>query len=249
MRHAQEIRRNAVQPVLLSGDESAFENDKYQLVIEATSSPTDTALQRCVEAGTPLSSVGGLYPNPSVLGAAPGYGHGADSHPSRQRRGTFAPSVRIAENGLSLTIYQAGVVGLGSRLASIPMTSSLRRIALPTARSDVARHTDDTEALRLDSGTRWSGDTIEVEIFPKPVQSTLPIGCDPAAIPIRLSRRLPSGANVVTALLFLSVEDLAERLPFTAILWRSTAMILKKASHGDAATHFLVITLMPSGRR
>ena len=54
-----------------SGDESAFPNDKYQLVIDATRFADNRGFSAVWTPERHFHRFGGLYPNPAVLGRSP----------------------------------------------------------------------------------------------------------------------------------------------------------------------------------
>lgn len=158
---------------------------------------------------------GGLSPNPSVLAA----GLSTLTRQVRLRAGSVvAPlhdPIRVVEEWSLVDNLSNGRVGLGLASGWFPddfvlaQDAYARRRELLFKRMDTIRRLWRGEAVSLRNGV---GDLVEVRIYPRPLQPELEVWVTAAtsAETFREAGRL--GANVLTHLLFQSIDQLAEKV-------------------------------------
>ncbi|MEO1085529.1 MAG: MupA/Atu3671 family FMN-dependent luciferase-like monooxygenase, partial [Acidobacteriota bacterium] len=158
---------------------------------------------------------GGLYPNPSVTGAA---------------LSTITENVRIRSGSVVLPLHHpirvaeewSVVDNLSGGRAEISVASGWQPndfVLRPEAFEDRKRHTSEGIATLR---TLWSGGTytardgsgkeVEVSTLPRPVQSQIPIWYTAGGNPETFAEAGRLGANVLTHLLGQTFEEVAEKI-------------------------------------
>jgi natural product biosynthesis luciferase-like monooxygenase protein len=157
---------------------------------------------------------GGLYPNPSVLGTA----IATVTEQIQIRAGSVVlplqDPVRVAEEWSVVDNLSGGRVGLSVASGWTLDDFVLSRDSFDNRKSLMWQNLDILHAL-------WQGDSVErqdatgksvrVETFPKPIQSRLPIWIT-CQSPGTFMKAGEMGANVLTALLYETIDDVAEKI-------------------------------------
>src|SRR5215218_143818 len=198
-----------------SDDGSKDSADKYHLVLESAKFADQNGFSSVWTPERHFQDFGGLYPNPSVLGAA----LAMITERVQIRAGSVAlplhHPVRVAEEW-------SVVDNLSNGRAAVSFASGWHPddfIFAPTVYEDrkevMFRHIELIQRL-------WSGETfmmpgvgdheVPVRLLPKPLQRRLPIWITSAGSPETWIRAGEIGANILAALIGYSFEDLAERI-------------------------------------
>jgi natural product biosynthesis luciferase-like monooxygenase protein len=214
-----------------SGHEDMFPQDKYRLIVEGAKFADRNGFTALWTPERHFHSFGGLYPNPSVLSA----GIATVTERLQIRAGSIVlplhNPIRVAEEWSIVDNLSHGRAGLAfasgfhpNDFAFAPENYENRR-AVMFERIDTLRRLWRGEKVKVRGG---AGNEIEVEIFPKPVQRDMPIWVTCANNPQTFEDTGRIGANVLTSLIGLTPEILAERIA----LYRAS-----RARHGhDPAT-------------
>jgi natural product biosynthesis luciferase-like monooxygenase protein len=212
-----------------SGDDSAFERNKYELVIEGARFADRHGFSAVWTPERHFHNFGGLYPNPSVLGSA----LAMVTERIQIRAGSVVVPlhhpIRVAEEWAVVDNLSGGRVGLGFAAGFHPNDFVFSPDSFAGRRETMLRGIRTIQKLWQGGSVSvqgGSGKEIEVQLHPKPVQSKLPTWLATGGNPHTYVEAGEIGANVLTALLFMSVEELAERIA----LYRDTL-----ARHGHDA--------------
>lgn len=158
---------------------------------------------------------GGLYPNPAVLGAA----LAAITRRVRIRAGSVVlplhNPVRVAEDWSVVDNLSHGRVDVAFATGWNPddfvlaQDSYRTRVEVTRSGMNSIRQLWRGESISLPNGV---GDSRSVRIFPTPIQPDLPtwVTCSGGVERFEMAGEL--GANVLTALLFQGVDELAEKI-------------------------------------
>lgn len=166
---------------------------------------------------------GGLYPNPSVTGAA----IAAITKRIQVRAGSVVlplhDPIRVAEEWALVDNLSQGRVGVSfasgwhaDDFVLAPENYQQRRDIM-MRQLDTVRRLWRGEAITLKSGT---GVPVEVRIRPRPVQSDLPVWITSAGNPETFRQAGEMGANLLTHLLGQTLEQLAENIATYRTAWR-----------------------------
>lgn len=174
-------------------------------------------------------SFGGLYPNPSVLGAA----LAAATERVRIRAGSVVlplhNPIRVAEDWSAVDNLSGGRVDLAFATGwnaddfVLAPDNYADRVELTRTGIDTVRRLWRGESVTRPNGV---GETREVRIFPAPVQPALATWLTCSGGVERFAMAGALGVNVLTALLFQEVDDLGEKL---------AAYRAARAEHGHGA--------------
>ncbi|MDN5929529.1 MAG: LLM class flavin-dependent oxidoreductase [Pseudonocardia sp.] len=212
--------------IFFSGDEKK----KYRFVFDAATYADENGFHAIWTPERHFHRFGGLYPNPSVLGAA------LAVHTRRvQIRGgsvilPLHSPIRVAEEWAVVDNLSRGRAGIALATGFSPVDFVIN----PSHWEDRRQRTFDavTTIRDLWEGAPVSvldglGKSVEVELHPRPVQPELPIWltCSKSRETFETAGRL--GCNVLTALIDMTTEELEEKLD----LYRST---LEKYGHDPA---------------
>jgi natural product biosynthesis luciferase-like monooxygenase protein len=197
-----------------SADDQAVE-DKYRLLLEGAKFADQHGFEAVWTPERHFHAFGGLYPNPSVTGAA--------LAAITERVGIRAGSVvmplhnpvRVAEEWALVDNISKGRVGLSfasgwhaDDFVFFPEHYADRKELMYSGIETVQRLWRG-ESVMARGG---AGNEVEVRIFPKPVQPALPIWITAAGLPDTFVKAGEIGANVLTHLLGQSLEDVVERI-------------------------------------
>ncbi len=197
--------------IFFSGDESK----KYRLVMDAARFADEHGFTAIWTPERHFHRFGGLYPNPSVLGAA------LAQHTRRLkiRAGSvIAPlhhPLRIAEEWSVVDNLSLGRVGIALATGFSPLDFAFnpqgwegRRQTTFEAVSTI-RDLWSGQAMVIEDGV---GARREVELHPKPVQSELPLWLTCTKSEQTFIRAGELGCNVLTGLIDMTTEELEGRL-------------------------------------
>ncbi|HET8842748.1 MAG TPA: MupA/Atu3671 family FMN-dependent luciferase-like monooxygenase, partial [Ktedonobacteraceae bacterium] len=169
---------------------------------------------------------GGLYPNPSVTGAA----LAAITRNIQIRAGSVVSPlhnpIRIAEEWSVVDNLSHGRVGLSfasgwhaQDFVLAPENYARRREILVSSIETIQRLWKN-EPITSVGG---NGMPAEVRIYPRPVQDTLPIWLTAAGNPATFQMAGEMGLSLLTHLLGQSLEDLAEKIALYRAAWHASA--------------------------
>jgi natural product biosynthesis luciferase-like monooxygenase protein len=214
-----------------SGHEDMFPEDKYRLIIEGAKVADRAGFHAIWTPERHFHSFGGLYPNPSVLSA----GIATVTERLKIRAGSVVlplhNPIRVAEEWAIVDNLSRGRAGLAFASGFHPNDFAFDPDAYANRREVMFERIETLRRLwRGDRIKVWggAGNEIEVEIFPKPMQREMPIWVTCANNPQTFEDAGRIGANVLTSLIGLTPEILAERIA----LYRAS-----RARHGhDPAT-------------
>jgi phthiocerol/phenolphthiocerol synthesis type-I polyketide synthase E len=198
-----------------SGDEAMFPAYKYQLIVEGAKFADRHGFTAIWTPERHFHSFGGLYPNPSVLSAA----IAMVTERLAVRAGSVVMPIhnpiRVAEEWSIVDNLSRGRAGISFASGFHPNDFTFAPDAYP-ARRDVMFEKIETfrrlwrgERVRVPGG---AGNEIEVELFPKPVQREVPIWITCSNSPSTFEMTGAIGANVLTSLIGLTTDALAERI-------------------------------------
>jgi natural product biosynthesis luciferase-like monooxygenase protein len=198
-----------------SGNEAMFPEYKYQLIVEGAKFADRNGFTAIWTPERHFHSFGGLYPNPSVLSA----GLAMVTERLHIRAGSVVmplhDPIRVAEEWSVVDNLSRGRAGIAFASGFHPNdfvfspASYPDRRALMFDRIETARRLWRGERVTVRGG---AGNDIEVEIFPKPVQPELPVWITCANTPATFEDTGRIGANVLTSLIGLTPEVLADRI-------------------------------------
>ncbi len=219
-----------------SSDEQALANDKYRLVLEGAQFADQHGFAAVWTPERHFDAFGGLYPNPAVLNAALAM---VTRHIKLRAGSVVLPlhhPIRVVEEWSIVDNLSQGRIGIAfasgwhsNDFVFAPEQYDERK-AVMFRNIDLVRRLWQGEAF---AGQGGDGSGVELKLFPKPVQSVLPIWITATRSPETFVKAGEIGANVLTALIELSPEQLGERIK----LYREA-----RAQHGhDPATGHVTV--------
>jgi len=198
-----------------SGDESAYPEDKYKLVMEGARFADRNGFDAVWVPERHFNKFGGLYPNPSVLGAA----IAASTRQINIRGGSVvAPlhhPVRVAEEWSVLDNLSRGRVGIAFGSGFHPNDFLLAPEAFADRKEKMFESIASIRKLWAGGMLRGQGGTgeeIDVPLYPKPYSKELPVWLATTRSPDTFKEAGEIGSNVLTALLRMTVSELGERI-------------------------------------
>lgn len=220
-----------------ASDEREVADDRYRLLFEGAKFADRHGFSAVWTPERHFHPFGGLYPNPSVTGAA----IAAITEKVKIRAGSVVlplhNPVRVAEEWSVIDNISKGRVGIS--VASGWHVDDF--VLMPDNYADrkevMLRHIETVRKLwRGDPVTLrgGAGNQIAVKIFPRPVQLELPIWVTAAGAPDTFQVAGEIGANLLTHLLGQTIEELDEKIALYRKSWR-------EHGHGPGAGH---VTLM-----
>lgn len=198
-----------------SDDGSKDSPEKYRLVLESAKFADQNNFSAVWTPERHFQDFGGLYPNPSVLGAA----LAMITERVQIRAGSVAlplhHPVRVAEEWSVVDNLSNGRVAVSFASGWHPDDFIFAPDVYEDRKEVMFRHIELIQRL-------WSGETfmmpgvggqeVEVRLLPKPLQKRLPIWITSAGSPATWIRAGEIGANVLAALIGYSFEELADRI-------------------------------------
>ena len=205
-----------------ASDEGRERGPKYRLLLEGAKLADRSGFSAVWTPERHFHAFGGLYPNPSVTGAAVA----AITERVQIRAGSVVlplhHPVRVAEEWSVVDNLSGGRVGIsfasGWNAADFlfaPDRYAARKEQL-REQIDAVRRLWRGEAMRFQGGTG----EVEVRILPRPVQPELPFWVTAAGSPETFRLAGEMGANLLTHLLGQSVQDLVERIAIYRQAWK-----------------------------
>jgi natural product biosynthesis luciferase-like monooxygenase protein len=197
-----------------SGDGSTTESEKYKLLIETAKFADQNGFSALWTPERHFHPFGGLYPNPSVISAA----LAMVTEKIQLRSGSVVMPlqhpVRVAEEWAVVDNLSNGRVGL----SFAPGWHADDFLLCPenyAERKEVMWRDIDT-LMKLWQGeetefVNGSGNKVKIKTFPRPIQSQVPIWITCQLDPTFIGAG-KIGANVLTSLLYATVDDLAQQL-------------------------------------
>lgn len=212
-----------------AADESQADQDKYELLLEGAKFADQHNFHAVWTPERHFHAFGGLYPNPSVIGAA----LATITKKVRIRAGSVVlplhHPVRIAEEWSVVDNLSRGRVDIAfasgwhaNDFIFFPQNYEKRREIMAEGITTI-RGLWRGESITVTGG---AGNTLNVSILPRPVQPELPIWITAAGNPETFIEAGKIGANILTHLLGQSFEELAEKIK----LYRQA-----RATHGYPA--------------
>ena len=198
-----------------SDDGSKDSADKYRLVLESARFADQNGFSAVWTPERHFQDFGGLYPNPSVLGAA----LAMITERVQIRAGSVAlplhHPVRVAEEWSIVDNLSRGRVAVSFASGWHPDDFIFAPDAYEDRKEVMFRHIDLIQRL-------WAGETfmmpgvgeqeVQVRLLPKPLQPRLPMWITSAGSPQTWIRAGEIGAHVLAALIGYSFEELADRI-------------------------------------
>ncbi len=197
--------------IFFSGDEK----HKYRFVLDAARFADTHGFTAIWTPERHFHRFGGLYPNPSVLGAALAM---ATTRLGIRAGSVVAPlhsPIRIAEEWSVVDNLSRGRAGLAVATGFSPVDFAIRPETW-AQRRDVAFEAIETIRELWEGSTitvrDGLGNLVDVELHPRPVQPELPIWltCTKSRDTFVTAGKL--GCNVITALIDMTTEELADKL-------------------------------------
>ena len=198
-----------------SDDGSKDSPEKYRLVLESAKFADRNGFSAVWTPERHFKDFGGLYPNPSVLGAA----LAMITERVQIRAGSVAlplhHPVRVAEEWSVVDNLSRGRAAVSFASGWHPDDFIFAPAVYEDRKEVMFRHIELIQRL-------WDGETfmlpgvagqeVPVRLLPKPLQKRLPIWITSAGSPETWIRAGEIGANVLAALIGYSFEDLADRI-------------------------------------
>lgn len=198
-----------------SGDGSKNEGDKYRLLLECARFADCNNFAAVWTPERHFQSFGGLYPNPSVLGAA----LAAITKRVQIRAGSVAlplhDPVRVAEEWSVVDNLSGGRVGISLASGWHPADFALAPDVYDR-RKELMFESIETIKRLWSGGTirrqGVGGDEVELRTLPRPVQRELPIWITISRNPETWVQAGEIGANVLTAIVKQPFDVLAKKI-------------------------------------
>ncbi|HVS52166.1 MAG TPA: MupA/Atu3671 family FMN-dependent luciferase-like monooxygenase [Opitutaceae bacterium] len=198
-----------------ASEDASANGDRYRLLLEGAKFADRHGFKAVWTPERHFHSFGGLYPNPSVVGAA----IAAVTERVQIRAGSVVSPLhhpaRIAEEWSVVDNLSHGRVGVSFASGWHDRDFTLRPENF-AARKDVMRQSIETvrqlwrgETLEFTGGR---GNRVGVKIYPQPVQRELPVWITAAGSPETFKLAGEMGANVLTHLLGQELGDLAKKI-------------------------------------
>ncbi|MEM9217068.1 MAG: MupA/Atu3671 family FMN-dependent luciferase-like monooxygenase [Cyanobacteria bacterium P01_F01_bin.150] len=198
-----------------SSNEADFVDDKYQLLVEGAKFADQHNFKAVWIPERHFHAFGGIYPNPSVLGAA----LAMVTQNIRIRAGSVVlplhNPVRVAEEWSVVDNLSAGRVDLAFAMGWNPNDFVLSpdtygdRHQILFDNINTVQRLWTGQAVSMPNGV---GEETDIRIYPLPKQPQLDAWVTCSGSPERFQEAGRCGANVLTALLFQSIEELAEKI-------------------------------------
>jgi natural product biosynthesis luciferase-like monooxygenase protein len=235
--------RHAMQFSLFyfSADEADGSGDKYRLLLDGARFADQHGFVAVWTPERHFHAFGGLYPNPSVTGAALAM---ITQHVSIRSGSVVLPlhhPARVAEEWAVVDNLSHGRVGISFAAGWQPNDFVLRPESFSDAKGILLR---DLEVVRK----LWRGETVTfagpngrdvaVRTLPRPVQAELPVWVTTSGSPDTYRAAGKAGANILTHLLGQSVEEVKVKVALYREAW-------KEAGHaGDGHVSLMLHTFV-----
>jgi natural product biosynthesis luciferase-like monooxygenase protein/amino acid adenylation domain-containing protein/FkbM family methyltransferase len=216
-------REMAFSLFYFASDDAEESTDKYRLLLEGAKFADRHGFTAIWTPERHFNAFGGLYPNPSVIGAA----IASVTERIQIRAGSVVlplqNPIRVAEEWSVVDNLSHGRVGVS--FASgwhaddfvLAPENYQDRFQIMCSDIETVRQLWCGEAITLPNG---SDNQVEVKIHPQPIQPELPIWVTAASSPETFRMAGHIGANVLTHLLDQSIEELAEKIAIYRQSWQ-----------------------------
>jgi natural product biosynthesis luciferase-like monooxygenase protein len=198
-----------------SDDGSSTEGQKYQLLLESAKFADRAGFVAVWTPERHFHSFGGLYPNPSVLGAA----LAMITERLQIRAGSVVLPLRnpihVAEEWAVVDNLSRGRVGVSFASGWHPHDFVLSPDTYEDRREIMFRGIDTIQKLWRGQSVRCTGvkgDEVEVRLFPQPLQRTLPVWITTSGNIDSWVRAGKMGANILTALIDQNILELEGKI-------------------------------------
>jgi natural product biosynthesis luciferase-like monooxygenase protein len=198
-----------------SSDESLGGSDKYRLLLEGARFADEHGFNAVWTPERHFHAFGGLFPNPSVTGAAVA----AITRNVSIRAGSCVlplhHPVRIAEEWSVVDNISGGRVGLSFASGWQPNDFVLRPESYGKAKELMFEGIETVQRLWRGETLAFPGATgepVELRIFPRPVQAKLPFWITTAGNPETYQQAGAVGGNVLTHLLGQSIDQVIPKI-------------------------------------
>src|SRR5690349_16403506 len=198
-----------------SDDGSKDSPDKYRLVLESAKFADRNGFSAVWTPERHFKDFGGLYPNPSVLGAA----LAMITERVQIRAGSVAlplhHPVRVAEEWSVVDNLSRGRAAVSFASGWHPDDFIFAPAVYENRKDVMFRHIELIQKLWAGKSFMMPGvgdQEVPVRLLPKPLQRRLPMWITSAGSPETWIRAGEIGANVLAALIGYSFEDLADRI-------------------------------------
>ena len=190
---------------------------KYKLYLEGAKFADEHGFEAIWTPERHFHENGGLYPNPSVLSAA----LATTTKHVKLRAGSVALPLhyplRVAEEWSVVDNLSGGRVGVSFTSGWVPNDFALapKPESFKHKREVMLQNIREVQRLWQGGTTRvrdGAGNDVDLEIFPKPLQSQLPIWLTCSGDPAMFVKAGELGLNVLTALLTQSLEETAGKI-------------------------------------
>ncbi|HYO99699.1 MAG TPA: MupA/Atu3671 family FMN-dependent luciferase-like monooxygenase [Pyrinomonadaceae bacterium] len=216
-------REMAFSLFYFASDDDEASADKYRLLIEGAKFADRHGFAAVWTPERHFHAFGGLYPNPSVTGAALAT---ITEHIQIRAGSVVMPlhsPIRVAEEWSVVDNLSKGRVGVSfasgwhaDDFVFAPHEYARRKEAMLSG-IEIVRKLWRGEAVTFQGG---AGNDVEVKICPRPVQHELPFWITAAGSPETFQMAGESGANLLTHLLGQSLEELSEKIEIYRRAWR-----------------------------
>jgi natural product biosynthesis luciferase-like monooxygenase protein len=211
--------------------------EKYRLLLEGARFGDERGFAAIWTPERHFHAFGGLYPNPSVIGAA----LAVATRRLHIRAGSCVSplhhAIRIAEEWSVVDNLSGGRVGISFASGWQPQDFVLAPHNFADRKQVMLRQIDLVRRLWRGEAV-WApgpdGEEVEVRILPRPIQPELPVWITSAGSPETFRAAGQAGCRVLTHLLGQSLEEVAEKIAAYREAWRA-------AGHGPGRGH---VTLM-----
>jgi len=190
---------------------------KYKLYLEGAKFADEHGFEAIWTPERHFHENGGLYPNPSVLSAA----LATTTKHVKLRAGSVALPLhyplRVAEEWSIVDNLSGGRAGVSFTSGWVPNDFAIapRPESFKLKREVMLENIQEVQRLWQGGTTRvrdGAGNEVDLEIFPKPLQSQLPIWLTCSGDPAMFVKAGELGLNVLTALLTQSLEETAGKI-------------------------------------
>ncbi|MFO0327667.1 MAG: MupA/Atu3671 family FMN-dependent luciferase-like monooxygenase [Gemmatimonadota bacterium] len=206
-----------------SADEHEHAREKYRLLLEGARFADRNGFVAVWTPERHFHAFGGLYPNPSVTGAA----IAAITERVQIRAGSCVlplhHPLRVVEEWSVVDNLSGGRVGVSFAAGWQPNDFVLRPEGYATAKERFLEDIDTVRRLWRGESlpfTAPNGQTVELRTLPRPIQPTLPAWYTTAGNPESYTAAGRAGLNLLTHLLGQSLEELRGKIALYREAWR-----------------------------
>ena len=206
-----------------ASEDEAAAGGRYRLLLEGARFADTHGFKAVWTPERHFHSFGGLYPNPAVVGAA----IAAVTERVQIRAGSCVTPLhhpaRVAEEWSVVDNLSNGRVGISvangwhDRDFALQPENFADRRAVMRQSMDIIRRLWRGESVSFTGGR---GNQVPIKIYPRPIQSELPLWVTAAGSPETFKLAGETGVNVLTHLLGQELEDLAKKIQLYRQAWR-----------------------------